>query len=371
VSILRARLRPYTLPLDPPWPSVDGPVAERRGWIVALEDDAGRIGLGDAAPFPGFGLETHASSGAALRGALRRILGLSRTDLALALTDLSLLAPVAAAPAARNAIDGAIHDLLAQAEGVPLARYLGGAQALPAVSVNAVIPRVPAEEAASLAREAVEAGFTTIKLKVGGVPPPEDRARLEAVRTATGAETRIRIDANQGWSADEAIEALRSLAPLGIEYVEQPVAADDMAGMKRVREVCGIPVAADESLRSLATAETLLYGEAADLLVVKPMAVGGLRAARGILTFASERGAQVVVTHLLESAVGRAASIHFAAALGPTAHAHGVASPAELREDLAPPAGEDRGSIRVPEAPGLGVLLPAAFWEGAEEIEPS
>src|SRR5439155_17101108 len=100
VSIVRARLQPYTLPLRDAWPSADGNVNDRRGWILALEDGSGRMGLGDAAPFPGFGLETHASAGAGLKLAMARIVGTSREGLAAASADQSRLAhgPAATTP---------------------------------------------------------------------------------------------------------------------------------------------------------------------------------------------------------------------------------------------------------------------------------
>src|SRR2546427_377722 len=143
MSIVRARLQPYTLSLRDAWPSADGNVNDRRGWILALEDGSGRVGLGDAAPFPGFGLEAHASAGAGLR---------------------------------------------------------------------------------------------TLKLKVGGARHAEDEERLRALRDAVGPDVRIRVDANQAWSADEAIEALRALAEYRLEYAEQPVPADDIEGLARVRK---------------------------------------------------------------------------------------------------------------------------------------
>jgi len=105
MSIVRARLQSYSLSLRDPWPSADGNVNDRRGWILALEDNSGRVGLGDAAPFPGFGLETHASAGAGLKLAMARIVGTSRDGFAAVIADLTRLAPVAAAPAARAAID--------------------------------------------------------------------------------------------------------------------------------------------------------------------------------------------------------------------------------------------------------------------------
>src|SRR2546422_290149 len=88
VSIVRARLQPYTLPLRDAWPSADGNVNDRRGWILALEDGSGRVGLGDAAPFPGFGLETHASAGAGLKLAMARLVGMSRDGFAAVIADL-------------------------------------------------------------------------------------------------------------------------------------------------------------------------------------------------------------------------------------------------------------------------------------------
>jgi len=369
VSIARARLQSYSLPLRDPWPSAEGDVTERRGWIVALEDDLGRVGLGDAAPFPGFALETHASAGAALRLALPRLVGRRRDAFAAAIAELPLLKPVAAAPTARAAIDCALHDLISQAAELPLARYLGGDATLREVPANVAIPRVPPARAAELGLKAVESGVGTLKLKVGG-PRQEDHARVRALRDAVGPGIRIRVDANQAWSVDEAIETLRSLAEFGLEYAEQPVLAGDIDGLARVRASATVPIAADESVRDAATAREILYRAAADIIVLKPMAVGGLREARSILTAAAERSVPVVVTSLVESVVGRAAALHFAASLGATDHAHGVATGDALSRDLAPSPVLKRGTLAVPQSPGLGVTLPEEFWRDATTVEP-
>ena len=370
MSVARARLQSYSLPLRDPWPSADGDVTDRRGWIVALEDDLGRVGLGDAAPFPGFGLETHASAGAALKLALPRIVGSMRDAFAAALAELPLLKPVASAPAARAAIDCALHDLIAQAADLPLARYLGGAATLRDVPVNVAIPRVPPARAAELGMKAVEAGVGTLKLKVGGAPHVEDQARVRALRDAVGSGIRIRVDANQAWGVDEAIEALRSLAEFELEYAEQPVSAGDIDGLARVRASSPVPIAADEAVRDAASAREILYRAAADIIVLKPMAVGGLREARSILNAAAERRVPVVVTSLVESVVGRAAALHFAASLGATPHAHGVATGDALTRDLTPSPTLTRGTLAIPASPGLGVTLPEEFWRDASTFEP-
>jgi L-alanine-DL-glutamate epimerase-like enolase superfamily enzyme len=153
---------------------------------------------------------------------------------------------------------------------------------------------------------------------------------VRAARDVLGRTIQIRIDANQSWSEAEAVAALRAMEPLGIEFCEQPVPAGAVDAMARVRAATSIPIAADESVADAAGARRVLEARAADVIVVKPMALGGLHAARGVAAQAEELGASVVVTSLLESEVGRAGALHFAASLGPGSHAHGVATGVSL-----------------------------------------
>jgi o-succinylbenzoate synthase len=354
MSIHRVSIRSYSTPLNPPWPSAEGPVHRREGSILILEDDDGRVGFGETAPWSGFGLETHASSVAALRLAARRLLGLPADAYLAAAADLPRLAPVAASPCARHAIDLALHDLAAQRAGVSIARLLGGLAAGSDVTVNATIPRQPLRETAEAARQFVAAGFGTLKFKVGGVPLDEDVARLRAVREAVGPSVRLRIDANQAWSEREAIAALAALRELDLEYCEQPVAADAIDSMARVRAASGVRIAADESVRDAATVKRILDAGAADVLIVKPMALGGLHAASSLAATAAKAGVPVVVTSLLESSIGRTGALHLAASLGPGPYAHGVA-----------PEAVDSPVVRVPSGPGLGAELEARLQEVA------
>jgi o-succinylbenzoate synthase len=370
VTIVRARLASYALPFVDVWPAPGGRLAERTGYILALTDRDGRTGFGDAAPWPRFGVETAGSAGLALRGAMRRLVGLPAAAYPRAIERLRSLAPVAAAPAARHGIDLALHDLIAQREDLPLARLLGGAAAAAEVTANATIPRTGPERTAQLARDAVARGAGTIKVKVGLAPVEEDAVRLSALRDAVGPEVRLRIDANQDWTEEEAIRALRAFLPFGLEYAEQPLPAEDIDGMARVRRETGVPIAADESVRDAASARRLLEAGAADVLVLKPQVLGGLRAAWAVAVLAREHGARVVVTSMLESVVGRTGALHFAASLGPGPHAHGVATGGALARDLAPGPAFERGRVRVPEIPGLGVAVEdAAFWREAVVVE--
>ncbi len=370
MNIVRARVASYALPFRDAWPAAGGRLQERNGFLLELTDDQGRVGLGDAAPWPGFGIETAGSAGLALRGAMKKLVGLPAEAFPRAIAQLTSFAPVAAAPAARHAIDLALHDLLAQRAGVPIAQLLGGTGTLTRVPANATIPRVGPERTAQLAAAAVAGGARTIKLKVGGVPLAQDLERMRALREAVGPKIRLRLDANQEWSAAEAIDALRALTPFDLEYVEQPVGAEALADLARVRREGGVPIAADEAVRDLGSARHVLEAEAADILIVKPMVLGGLEAARAVTAQAREHDVGVVVTSLLESVVGRTGVLHFAASLGPSAHAHGVATGGLLARDLAPGLPFAEGVVAVPPSPGLGIVIEdPAVWRDAVVVE--
>ncbi len=366
MTIRKVWIRPYRTPLPEAWPSAEGPVTERAGSILLLEEEGGWVGRGETAPWPGFGLETGASSVAALRGAANRLIGLPPEAYLEAAADLPRLAPVAASPCARHAIDLALHDLAAHHANLPVARLLGGPGALAEVPVNAAIPRLSPDLAARAAIAAVASGVRTIKVKVGSASLGEDVSRVRAVREAVGPAVRLRLDANQAWSEGEAIQALAELRPYDLEFCEQPVPADAIEALARVRAATDVRIAADEAVRDLATARRILASRAADILIVKPMALGGLRVARAIAALAEELGAAVVVTSLLESDIGRAGALHLAASLGSNGFAHGVAPSGWTLDGTRREIAYSAGKIRVPSEPGLGVTLPAAFGGAAE-----
>ncbi len=364
-ALARLRLGGYRFAFRAPWPSVEGPQEVREGIWLALEDDEGRIGVGESAPFPGFGMETLASSLSALRLAARFVPGLPPEHFLAAAEDLPRLAPVVASPGARAALDFALHDLAAQRAGVPLAALLGGAAAVTTVHANAAIPRLAVPEAAAAACAAVAAGARCVKLKVGRRPLAEDVALVRAVREAIGPAVRLRIDANQAWSETEAIEALRALAPFDLEYAEQPVAAGAVGTLARVRAECGVPIAADEALTDLRSARRLIAARAADVFIVKPMALGGIASSRAVIEIAAGAGIRVTVTSLVESAVGRTAALHLAASLGGESD-HGLATGSALTEDLLPGIADRPGELLVSAESGLGEALRLAVVSRTE-----
>lgn len=199
------------------------------------------------------------------------------------------------------------------------------------VPVNVTVPAVGPEEAATIVRRG---GCRTAKVKVAepGQTLADDQARLEAVRDALGPGGAVRVDANGGWSVDDAVRAVAQLdrAAGGLEYVEQPCAT--VEELARVRRAVGVPIAADESIRRAADPYRVRDLEAADVAVLKVQPLGGVRAC---LRIADDIGLPVVVSSALETSVGIAAGVALAAALPELPYACGLATVQLLTGDLA------------------------------------
>lgn len=198
------------------------------------------------------------------------------------------------------------------------------------VPVNVTVPAVGPERAHEIV---LAGGCRTAKVKVAepGQTTADDEARVEAVRAALGPDGHVRVDANGGWSVDDAVAAIGRLdrAAGGLEYVEQPVASvEDLA---RVRRRVDVPIAADESIRRAEDPYRVRDLEAADIAVLKVQPLGGVRAC---LEIAERIGLPVVVSSALETSVGIAAGVALAAALPSLPHACGLATVQLLTADV-------------------------------------
>jgi o-succinylbenzoate synthase len=251
-------------------------------------------------------------------------------------------------------------DLRGKSEGRSLTALLGGKPS--SLAVNALIAAESAKQAAAEAIEAVRLGFGSLKLKVGRGTLDNDEDLVSAVRQAVGPGVKLRLDPNQAWGTSQAIESIRRLSRYQLEYVEQPVAAADVAGLAEVRRSVPVPVAADESLGSLNDFRHLLRADAADVFVLKAARLGGMKSSLEIAKAAIKAGKSVVVTTSLESDIGVAASAHLAAAVSAHSMAHGLATGLLFDAGLtAPRLLPANGALKTPDGPGLGMKADPAL----------
>jgi O-succinylbenzoate synthase len=191
------------------------------------------------------------------------------------------------------------------------------------VAVNAMVPRVEPDVAATLA---FDSRCATIKVKVGDTTGVD---RVAAVRAACGPKMRLRVDANGAWDLDTALRELERLALYDIELAEDPVRPLEDLAMLRRRSP--IPIAAETAIRTVADAHRVRDIHAADAVVLKPQRIGGVRKA---LAAAEAAGVPAIASSALETSVGLAAVLALAAALGPGPFAHGCGTALLLEEDV-------------------------------------
>ena len=320
-----------------------GTLRERELLVLRLRDEHGNEGVGEAAPLAPYDGVTLERAERDLRAAIARLAVAEHRGTAAAADD------AAPTPQASAALEIASLDLAARLKRRPIATF-GPDRAATHIPVNASIAAIDRAGAARAAAAAVRAGFRTIKLKVG---VGDDAGRVAAVRAAIGQSVAIRLDANGAWTVEQAVPALRSLAPAGIECCEEPV--HGVAGLAAVREALGgeVAIAMDESGAEPGAVES----GACDLVCLKVAARGGVRRVWEAAQQARDAGSGVYLASTYDGPVGIAAGLHAAAALGPDIPACGLAT-LGLFEDAPDPFPVRDGRIEVPRGPGLGVSWP-------------
>jgi len=340
---MRVEIERRSLRLARPLATSYGTTGEREVLIVALTGADGLTGYGEAAPlepYDGVGvervrraLETYAPVLSSERGRN----GAQLVDACRQVDDL---------PQAFAAIDMALWDRAGRRAGKPIAQLLSD-EAPGSVPVNATLAATDRAGAAREAAAAVGAGFGCLKVKVG---VGDDAGRVAAVRAAAGARAALRLDANGAWEVEQAVAAIESLSPAGLELVEEPV--HGLRAMRAVRERVAVRVAIDET----AAEHGALTAGVADAVCLKVSRCGGIAGLLAAAALVRATGAEAYVASTLDGPLGIAAGLHAAAALasrGPVPHC-GLATLA-LFEDIENPLPARAGAIALPQAPGLGV----------------
>ena len=279
--------------------------------VVIIECDDGSIGYGEGAPTPVITGETLGSMVACIEYIKPYIIGSEIEDFDIILSKLHAL--ILKNTTAKSALEIALYDLKAKAFKLPLYRMLGGSKTK--FSTDITISMGEIDKMIADCHNAVALGYDILKIKIGD-NPQKDVERIRAIHDALDKNIKLRLDANQGWTAKESVTLLHALEKQNIiaEFIEQPVAADDIEGLKYIKERVQTPLLADESIFSLKDARTLLEMQAIDYVNIKLAKTAGISHALKLADLSKVFGVKCMIGCMLEGPISVAAGAHVASA---------------------------------------------------------
>lgn len=338
---LDTRFERLHLPLEHDFTIARGTTTETDIVVVEIEDESGTVGVGGAGPSAHYG-ET-ADTVEAVLPDLLDVVEDTGDPHQLELIERRMQATISRNPAARTAVSIALHDLASKQLEVPLYRYWG-LDPEEAISTSYTIGIDPTERMRKRAAEAVERGHEILKVKLG---TNRDEEIVAAVREAAP-EATIRVDANEAWTPRQAVRMTELLADQGVEFVEQPVPAENPEGLKYVYENGALPIAADESCITLEDVPAI--ADRADIANLKLMKTGGLREAMRMIHTAHAHGLEVMLGCMTESNASIAAGAH----LAPLLDYADLDGSLLLAEDPYDGPVNENGTIALSATPGTG-----------------
>jgi L-Ala-D/L-Glu epimerase len=328
--------------------------------VVRLTTQEGICGFGEGIPRDFVTGESLEASLAFLREnlapAVMRLPAVSPATLLPALHRLHDDAAADAAPGAFCALETAFLDAAGHTFGQPLSGLMGS-RAAASVTYSAVLPLSAGPQLTQFLELVRSLGLRYVKLKVG---EDHDLATLSQARSVLGAEVDLRVDANGAWTAPEAIARIRDMTPFGLSAVEQPVAKDDVEGLRQVQAAVDLPIMADESVCTLGDAHRLIRLKACRMFNLRLSKMGGITTAMRIQAAAEAAGVRCQLgCHVGETSILAAAGRHFALTQGPLAYLEGSFAPFLLtRDPVAAPVAFGRGGVGLPlTGPGLGIRV--------------
>jgi L-alanine-DL-glutamate epimerase-like enolase superfamily enzyme len=305
--ITRVSYERLDLSLTVPYTIAYETVSKATNFILKIETSSKLVGYGCAAPDWEVTEETPEMVEETITGKILPYLnGRSPLQYIRILEELKVLCPDMSSALAM--VDMALLDLMAKKMEVPLYQFLGGYRE--AIATSITIGILSLEETLQLAREFVGKGFTILKIK-GGADLEEDIAKMIRLRE-TFPDVIFRFDGNQGYSVDESIAFVKATKTVGIQIFEQPTKTKSSHKLGEVTHAVGIPVMADESLKTLDDAFRLAQHDLIDMVNIKLMKVGGIMEGMHINSVARSAGLEAMVGCLDECALGISAGLHFA-----------------------------------------------------------
>lgn len=360
MKITDIRLGMLRVPLRTPFKTALRTVESVEDIVVMVHADDGRIGYGEAPPTAVITGDTHESIIHAVRHVIAPLLVGRDTDDLNALS-ASIQGALPKNTSAKAAVEMAVYDLWAQGFDAPLYKVLGGGVPRLTTDITISVNDVGTMVADSL--DALARGYTALKVKVGK-DIDSDIQRVIAIADAIDRRATIRLDANQGWTPEASVRALLAIEAAGValELVEQPVKANDVAGLRYVTERVTTPVMADESVFGPREAMEIIRTGAANIINIKLMKTGGIRDALRIADIAAVHGIECMIGCMLESSISVAAAAHVAIARADVITRIDLDGPSLCTYDpVEGGATFDEAVITVSDAPGLGITHVASL----------
>jgi L-alanine-DL-glutamate epimerase-like enolase superfamily enzyme len=321
--------------------------------IVRIRTDSGLVGYGEAVPDEHVTGETYTSTLEVLKTHLAPAV-IGEDPFRIEWIHQKMNRAIWGVPSAKAAIDIACYDLMGKAAGLPVYQLLGGPYHQQ-LQIPYVLSIQETERMAEEAAAAVEKGFRSIKIKVGS-DLPTDISRVQAVRAAVGPDVQLRVDVNQGWeNAANTLYALRHLEACRIDWIEQPVHADDIDGLSEIRAKTSIPVMIDEGLHGSKELRLVIEKKAADWINIKLMKCGGIFPAVKLIHQAEMAGIRVQIGSMVESSVATAAGAHLSLAKK-NVQSNEMVGPLMFATDIGD-LGYEGDCLKLNQEPGLGIRI--------------
>jgi L-alanine-DL-glutamate epimerase-like enolase superfamily enzyme len=354
LTITRVVLYKLFIPLKEPFIISLGPIYNAENVVVQIQTKEGITGFGECSPFMSINGESMDTCFIVGQYFAKLLQGKNALAIEERLADMDKL--IYGNSSIKSAFDMALYDIASQHAGLPLYKFLGGENNKTIITDYTVSIGEPAKMAAD-AVKIKEQGYPAIKVKLGK-DGKKDVERMRAIRAAVGNDIPLRIDANQGWALDEAIETLKALEPLDIQHCEEPIARWDYMNLPKVKQESPIPIMADESCGDEHDAKRLIDIDACSYLNIKLGKAGGIFKALKIVELAAKKNMHLQVGAFMESRLAMTAFAHFSLC-SPLIEHFDFDTALMFKED--PVSGgivyEKNGVVKVPETIGLGATI--------------
>ncbi|MFT4092188.1 MAG: dipeptide epimerase [Niabella sp.] len=352
--ISKIELHKFSIPLKEPFVISLGPIYTADNVVVVIHTAEGITGWGECSPFMSINGES-ADTGLVVGSYFEKMwMGKDALQIEDRINELDRV--IYSNNSIKSAFDMALYDIAAQNAGVPLYQYLGGKKNKKIFTDYTVSVGRPDKMAAD-ALKIKEAGFPVIKVKIGK-GGKEDVARIKAIRDAVGPEIPVRVDANQGWNYEEAIETLRALGPCNIQHCEEPLPRWAFMQLPELKKQSPIPIMSDETCCDHNDVKRLIDLNACDLINIKLGKSGGIFKALKMIRLAEEANMKIQIGAFLESRIAMTAFAHLALCSDNIIH---YDFDTALMFSADPVEGgivyKEKGAIEIPDTPGIGAKL--------------